>query len=426
MSIKKRATVVAIGRVERPLLEACKKLARDFSVEVRGFLLVDTHFIASASYDGDEIDGFFKKCIIDFDNTSQVTDFFASLEGDDILFHCREERAIQDYAKILRLVKGAYTQTPESLEVSTVKSSMRECFLSFDPSISPQYIELKSMSDYDEEKIKSLSFPVIVKPTGLDSSFLVSKCTEPSELRPLVQKTFAELEAVFAYHHGAGAKSVIVEEFLEGKLFSIDAYVDNSGSITYLPPIRYITSNEVGREGFYCYRSKTDHGLTDSEIGAANECAGKAIQAVGLVNSSVHLELCESVSGWKIIELGPRIGGGRQVLYNKAYGFDHFYNDLLIHYGKQPIISQLWHRYASGFCVYADTEGTITAIEGIDMAKRIESVDSINTNLSIGQQASFVQNGGDYVLDCKMSNNSSSILDADFEKVRGILRVITT
>ena len=426
MSIKKRVTVLAIDRAERPLLEACKKLARDFSVEVRGFLLVDTHFIATEAYNGDEIDGFFEERIIDIDNTSQLTDFFSSLEGDDIVFHCREETAIQDYAKILRLVKGAYTQTPESLEVSTVKSSMRERFLSFDPSISPQFVELKSMSDYDEEKIKSLSFPVIVKPTGLNSSLLVNKCAEPSELRALVQKTFAELEAIFAYHHGTGAKSIIIEEFLTGKLFSIDAYVDSNGSVTCLPPIRYITSNEVGKEGFYCYRSKTDHGLTDSEISAANECADKAIKAVGLVNSSVHLELCETASGWKIIELGPRIGGGRQVLYNKAYGFDHFYNDLLIHYGKQPIVSQLWHRYASGFCVYADTEGTITAIEGVDMAKRIESVDSIDINLSIGQQASFVQNGGDYVLDCKMSNDSSSALDADFEKVRGILKVITT
>lgn len=425
MSTKKRVTVIAIDRAERPLLEACKKLAKDFSVEVRGFLLVDTHFIASEAYTGDEIDGFFEECIIDFDNTSQVIDFFTALEGDDIVFHCREETAIQDYAKILRLVKGTYTQTPESLEVSTVKSRMRECFLSFDPSISPQFVELKSMGDYNEEKIKSLSFPVIVKPTGLNSSLLVNKCAEPSELKALVQKTFAELETIFAYRHGTGAKSVIIEEFLTGKLFSIDAYVDSNGSVTCLPPIRYITSDEVGKEGFYCYRSKTDHGLTEGEVGAANECAGKAIKAVGLVNSTVHVELCETTSGWKMIELGPRIGGGRQVLYNRAYGLDHFYNDLLIHYGKQPIVNQLWHRYASGFCVYADTEGIITAIEGVDIAKQIESVDSIDNNLSIGQEAAFVQNGGDYVLDCKMSNSSSSKLDTDFEEVRSILKVIT-
>ena len=65
------------------------------------------------------------------------------------------------------------------------------------------------------------------------------------------------------------------------------------------------------------------------------------------------------------------------------------------------------------------------AIEGVEMAKQMNSVDSIDINLSIGQEAVFVQNGGDYVLDCKMSNSSSSKLDTDFEEVRGILKVIT-
>jgi hypothetical protein len=164
--------------------------------------------------------------------------------------------------------------------------------------------------------------------------------------------------------------------------------------------VRVVTSHDVGLPGFYGHERFLPTDLTEQEIQEANLCVKKTIDAIGLRNSTAHIELYNTVNGWKTVEIGPRIGGYRQELYEKVYGIQHFYNDLLIHFGKSPRITLKKYCYAAAINIYPTNEGKITAIKGIDDAQSVKGVFKLTVHATVGSLAKFAINGGKYTVDC--------------------------
>ncbi len=407
-------TILAVDRAEYELVAAVKKFSETFG-PVNCIQLVNTAFARTPAYKGDETEGLFTEWRVNFADKQALAEALLHLNSTEVVVHCRMEEALKDVQRIVPLLKTPYIQSVESLELATQKSKMREAMARHAPEIGPKHITIHSPAHYTSDITADFIFPVIVKPNGLHSSFLVSKCHTQEELIACLEKSFAAIEELHKNVYGTGAASFLIEEFLVGDMYSLDAYVDHAGNIFCLAPIRVITSAEVGRDGFYCYRSRTAHGLSATEVLGAEVCAAKAMQALELTNSSAHVELYHTSEGWKIIEIAARIGGGRELLYKEAYGIDHFYNDLRIHYGKPPEVTPLWQRYASGFNIYADKEGYIHAIEGVEDALQLPSTLRIGVNIGVGGESVFASNGGDFVVDGNMSSDSLAELDADFE-----------
>lgn len=416
-------TVLAIDRAEPETVEPCIKLALNFKTKVNAIMLVNSAFKKTPAYKGDETGGFFTEITMDFNDTLALKKVLENINSTRITVHCRMEEAIKDYEKIIPLLNNPYVQSIESLTLSTQKICMREIMSLKYPEICPKYIEIETLEDFSNDLVDNFTFPVIVKPNGLHSSFLVSKCSDLRDLKNTLLKSFRAIESVNEMIYGTGKLSFLIEEMLIGKLYSIDAYVDQLGNVTCLPMIRVITSSEVGRDGFYCYRSRTTPELNQYETAEANLCANKAIAALKLTSSTAHIELCKTSSGWKIIEVGPRIGGGRQTLYMEAYGIDHIYNDLLIHLGEKTDTVQKWQRHAAGFNIYADKEGAIQNIHGIKEALKIKSVLRLGIFAKKGDKSIFASNGGDFLIDGNMSNDDKDILESDVKKVLELIKI---
>lgn len=422
----KPVCLLAINRAEMPINDACDRYERDFGRPVKRLLLVNESYTHTDEYFGDETNGGFEIIILDFADTQKLTDFINNLQQQyEIIPHCRYEPCIQDYSKIIPLLNTPYVQSPKSLRLATVKSDMREAFLDSYPEITPKFVKITNSTEYDQETFKDFTFPVIVKPTGLNSSWLVNKCDTINSLITILSDSFKKIKEIQKKFYGVGEEAFIVEEFLVGKMYTIDAYVLADGEIIYLPPTRVVTSNEMGKDGFYCYRSLTEISLTDEEIREGNICVERAVLSVGIRNSTVHAELYLTQNGWKVIEIGPRIGGGKHFLYKEAYGIDHYYNDMLLHCGKKPNVDKKISRYASGFCMYPDKEGIIKSIEGIDDALKLNSTRRIYVAVRPGEKAIFASNGGRYVLDGNLSNDSSSELNKDFDSIINTIKINT-
>lgn len=92
------------------------------------------------------------------------------------------------------------------------------------------------------EKVK---LPVFVKPNESGSSLGVSKVTRLEELVPAIEKAFKE------------DKQVIIEEYIEGREFSIGVYMQN-GKVIVLPPTEIISKKD-----FFDYEAKYTTGITD-------------------------------------------------------------------------------------------------------------------------------------------------------------------
>ena len=418
-----KVTIIAIDRAEAEIGRASKKLANELEIEIKAYTLVNHSFRNTPAYKGDETKGYFEEVLCDFNDTEELIKILDEIaHGTKVVLHCRMEEAIKDYQKVIPLIPNAIVQTVESLTLSTEKYRMREAMTEKYPEICPKYVHLESYNDFSETMIANFTFPVIVKPNGLHSSFFVKKCNNLDEVHNALRNAFAGLQEVYAREYGTGTPSLLVEEFINGKMYSIDAYTRDLGKIWLLPPVKVTIAAELGLDGYYGYQYDLPSDLSDNDIADANECTRKAIDALGLMSSVAHVELYKTQNGWKIIEVAPRIGGYRQELYMEAYGIDHYYNDLLLHLGKDPEVTPKWHKHASGLTIYADLEGTITAINGVDEAKKLESVVSVGVDTAVGRRAIFASNGGQLLAIIIMSNLNKEILHSEITQVRNLIQ----
>ena len=422
----KHICVIAINRAKHDAADACVRLALEFDLDIKAYMLVSDTFRNTSAYRGDETKGYFTEIVLNFDDNDllQKTVDEITTGSDSTITHCLVESAMHDYAKIIPMLPNSYTQTPESVILSSEKSKMRTAMKALYPEISPNFIILNSFEEFNEKTITGFNFPVIIKPNGLSSSLLVTKCESYDEVIINLKKTFNAISTIYAREHGAGDMSVVIEEFIVGDLYSIDAYVaDDNNDITYLPPVRVITSYDVGLPGFYGHERIVPTTLSSEETENANECVRKTVQSLGLKNSTIHAELYKTTNGWKTVELGPRIGGYRQELYKEAFGIEHFYNDFLVHYGKKPIITIKQNNYASAINIYPESEGIITEIIGLEEARKVQSLIMLKQHSFVGDTASFAINGGKFVVDAIFANKDETVLRQDMEAVRSLIKI---
>jgi biotin carboxylase len=218
---------------------------------------------------------------------------------------------------------------------------------------------------------------------------------------------------------------MIIEEFIEGDMYSIDMYVNQEGKTWGLPPIRSKTAHSLGFDGFYTYQNESYLEIDDETIAAGQEAATQAVHGLGLRSCAAHIELFHTKDGWKIVELGPRAGGYRQFMYEAAYGVDHAYNELLVKVGLEPEIPTKAIAHSLITNTYADEEGVIEEIEGVDNARNVGSVNELIVHAKPGDPALPSGKGGKLIVDGFLSNASQEQLLADADAVRKHINIRT-
>jgi hypothetical protein len=181
----------------------------------------------------------------------------------------------------------------------------------------------------------------------------------------------------------------------------------------YTPPVEDIVGRKVGYDDLFGYKASLPSNLTDDEIDRAQQASARACHAVGLRSSTAHVELMRTATEWKIIELGPRIGGYRYELYDLAYGINHIVNDIRNRAGEIPEIPSEIQNYVSVFDIYAHNEGILEAIHGLDVVKNLASFTYSRQNVHEGEVALFARNNGDVVLNVMLSHPDKAQLEAD-------------
>lgn len=153
--------------------------------------------------------------------------------------------------------------------------------------IKEQNITEKELSDY--------TYPLIIKPADAFSSRGVLKVNDLSELKK--NESFTRS---FSTNN-----SIIVEEFLEGKEYSIESITFNKETHIIQYTEKIITD--------YPYTVEMGHiqpaELNEKEKAGIDEVVKNAINALELDNCAAHTELKLTTDGPKIIEIGARLGG---------------------------------------------------------------------------------------------------------------------
>ncbi len=360
----------------------------------------------------------------DFSSPRSIAEALLPYQTQLLAITCTGDNNIARFAKVIPHVPYLRTSSTESLLWATDKYEMRKRFKLFDPSITPKFTRLKGVTTVERKRvIKKIGFPMIVKPTNLGASLLVTICYHEDELKKTIATLFKKIEKAYISDKRIETPKIIVEEYIEGDLYSIDSYVNSRGKMYHCPLVRQKTAKEIGRDDFYNYLQITPTGLKAHSVERAQAVTEIALHALGLKSTTAHTELMKVDDDWKIIEVGPRMGGYRDALHNLSCDIDHSLNDILIRIPKKPIIPKKCKGFAAYIKHFAAKEGRITEMKGIKKIEALSSCHSLIINKKVGDRSVFAKNGGRSVFNAVFYNADRSKLLADIRRLEKMVLI---
>jgi phosphoribosylamine-glycine ligase len=295
---------------------------------------------------------------------------------------------------------------------------MRRRFAILAKPYTPKYAVVKANTKTERTRIiEKIKFPMIVKPTNLAQSLLVTVCYHEDELKRSLTALRKKIEKIYIENGRTEAPRIIVEEFMEGDMYSVDAYVNSRGTVYFCPMVRVITGHNIGHDDFFNYLHMTPTSLKVPTVIKAHEAAEAGIHALGLRNTTVHVELMKIDDEWKLIEIGARVGGFRDTLHRLSCDIDHSLNDILIRLPKKPVIPKKCKGFAATLKWYPKQEGRLTRLKGIKKIQEVKSFINISVHKKVGDRCRFAKNGGKAVFTVTLYNVERSKLLADIRRV---------
>ncbi|MBN2307730.1 MAG: ATP-grasp domain-containing protein [Candidatus Hydrogenedentes bacterium] len=227
------------------------------------------------------------------------------------------------------------------------------------------------------EAARELGCPVIVKPADGNASKGVRRVDEIEEI-PLAFQQAVRRSRI---------ETVLIEEFMEGEEYNVDGLVFDGeyrlGGITgkerCAPPHRF----DLG-----IYMPPLVDGAVQEAIAAAT---GEALAAIGFERGTSHVEVIVSPAGPRIVEMAGRPGGGRipSDLIPLVYGVDYVADSLRVAMGEAPVETPAGVRGAALYWV-PSRSGVVTAIEGVEAARRLDGVEDLVMAVSIGDTVGHI------------------------------------
>jgi biotin carboxylase len=360
-----------------------------------------------------------EQIIVDLDSMTEIEKALLPYSPRLLCILCRGERNIPYFRNLIPHVPYLRTPSELSLDWATDKINMRRRLRTYNKSISPSYC---LAYDYDEKTIekieKTVGYPCIVKPSGLAASVLVQMCSHREDLIKALKNGVKLLGAVHKKNGYQKTKPVIlVEQFMEGSIFSVDVYVNSRGTIYATPLVFVQTGFSAGQTDFFGYKQMTPTTLGNQKEQKAIDVAKQSVEAMGLRSTVVHIELVRSPKGWKIVEMGPRVGGFRDFLYFNSFGINHAANDILIRLPMTPKIPRRVKAYSAVMKIYPSKEGVISSISGTIKIQSYASFRDVVFRHKKGDRVRFARNGGLSIADIYLSHTDRSQLLADMRRI---------
>ena len=360
----------------------------------------------------------------DFGSVESIRAAIRPYEGHLYAVTSQYENSITEFKKIIPHLPYLQTPTETSLDWSTDKKLMRQAFNAHDTSLSPASMHVQDTSiDTIAAVERDIQYPMIVKPSGLERSLLVSVVNNRTELISTLNRTFKFIRNAYKNRLKRIEPIVLVEELMQGDMFSVDSYVSNDGTCYHAPLVKVVTGRQMGFEDFFAYLQMSPAGISPAEEKQALATAEQACKALGLRSITAHTEMMKTPKGWKIIEVGPRIGGYRHELYTLSHGMNHIVNDIVNRAGEMPYIPAQPKQHAAIFKTYAREEGTLEYIQGLDAIRKLPSYITMKLPFNKGDMLKFAQNDGDAPIEVTLCHPSARQLHADIATLQESIQI---
>ena len=233
--------------------------------------------------------------------------------------------------------------------------------------------------------IGELNFPLIVKPVDCYSSRGVKKVLNYDEL----------LSAFENAKNLSRTETVIVEEFVDGLELSVDIYVEN-GKVNILC-IRSL-DKIPNSEKFIICRGNYPAKISLATKGRVQDVAQKIVEAFGLVDTPMLIQMKINDEQIHILEFCARTGGGiKYRLLPKVCGFDVVKAVLDLTLGEKPHVNiKPLNTFIVDEFLYCNP-GILDHTEGFEELLKDGIIDHYEVYKSAGYQFDEINSSGDRV-----------------------------
>lgn len=281
---------------------------------------------------------------------------------------------------------------PTAAMACTDKERMRELFAAAPSKISPDFAVITSEDDVTAFA-HSHHFPLIIKPANLSKSLLVTKSTNLDELLRNYQKTIQQIDAIYQKYAPGQQPKLLIEEFLEGPIFSVDAFVDADGKPHVLENVvDYQTGYDIGYDDNFHYSRLLPSRLPSDQIEAIRQTAKAGCQALGMTSSPAHVEIIYTAQGPRIVEIGARNGGYRERMHALANNIDITQNAIALSVNTPLDLTPKKNDHVGVFELFPKTPGTFSGIANEETLRNLPSLHYLSIKAKPGQ---FVGKAGD-------------------------------
>lgn len=247
----------------------------------------------------------------------------------------------------------------------------------------PWYFIVDSYGAF-ENIVDKITYPCIMKPVDNAGSRGVVKCSGLEELKAGYH--YSKRES----HNG----TVIIEEYLQGLEFSIEAIV-----IAGEPYVLQITDKiTTGAPHFVEMGHSQPTRQLEEQREKLIDLAYRAVKAVGINCGPAHIEMILTEDGPKMVELGARMGGDciATHLVPLSTGIDMVKATIDIACGNEPDLTPKFERGAAIRYFHTST-GVLKSIAGVDEARRIAGIQEISFVKKIGEKIGTIDSSVDRI-----------------------------
>ena len=227
----------------------------------------------------------------------------------------------------------------------------------------PRYAVAECRERFDALADK-VSFPCVIKPTDNAGSRGVA-----------LVRSREELAAAYEYSRGESRSgAVILEEYLRGPEFSVEVVVTEG-----TPHVLQITDKlTTGAPHFVEMGHSQPTAQPEDRQEMIRDLACRAVKAVGIDTGPAHVEMILTEDGPKMVELGARMGGDciATHLVPLSTGIDIVAATIDLACGRQPDLTPRL-RMGSAIRYFRTSAGILTALEGVEEARRLSGVREI-------------------------------------------------
>lgn len=265
---------------------------------------------------------------------------------------------------------------------------------------SPAYMTVSAGQTADVQAIKALNrFPLIVKSSSSTGSKDVLQASSIGQLQQHIRKL----------HEKDQDDQIIIEEFIEGDQYLVEVIV-HEGKIH----IAGVIEQEITFGKRFIITGYGVLGIIPVQMRQSlMEVLESIVERLAIRNAALHAELRLTQSGWRLIEINPRISGGAMnKMLQAAFGFDLAEETLKLYLGEQPVLDRKHTHYIFTQYVIVQNKGILEKVTGKNRARKSDGVVEVYIKpkkgtllippLSMGHRYAYVIATGRSMVQAKM------------------------